>query len=73
MVTSLTSNSMSKKDVADRYWHEMGLAAPARRALIGAGIYTNADLKSWSLKDISELHGIGKNALEVLKPWVGSK
>lgn len=51
-------------------WRELKLAAPARRALVNAGILTTSDLSSYSLTDLHALHGIGKNALEVLGQFV---
>lgn len=55
---------------ADQLWKDLGLAAPARRALIGAGIKTLLELKKWTIADLSELHGIGPNALVILKPYL---
>ena len=43
------------------------LAAPAQRALSNAGIKTLKQLASFTEKEISELHGIGKNALTAIK------
>ena len=45
------------------------LAAPARRALTAAGIRNPTDLAKWSEKDLLELHGVGPNALTVLRSW----
>lgn len=39
------------------------VAAPARRALQSANIYKIEDFTKFSEKEIKELHGIGKNAL----------
>lgn len=39
------------------------LAKPAQRALQNAGITTLEQLAGYSEKDLSQLHGIGKNAL----------
>ncbi|MDD2857741.1 MAG: DUF1801 domain-containing protein [Candidatus Nanopelagicales bacterium] len=47
-------------------WREAGLGAPARRALVQAGILTIADLKGRDRADIAALHGIGPNALAKL-------
>lgn len=55
---------------ADRFWREVGIAAPARRALIGAGILTKADLSRWTVSDLGGLHGIGRTAIEILTPWL---
>lgn len=43
------------------------LAAPARRALTGAGFYNLAELAKVPEKQIKQLHGIGPNALKVLR------
>lgn len=43
------------------------LAAPARRALEGAGITSLSELAQHKESEIAELHGIGKNALETLR------
>ena len=44
-----------------------GLAAPARRALDAAKIRNLADLAKMSEADIAKLHGIGRNAVKLLK------
>ncbi len=43
------------------------LAAPARRALEGAGIQRLDQLTSFSEKEISRLHGIGPRAITQLR------
>jgi len=43
------------------------LASPARRALVNADIKTLEELASHSEREILGLHGIGKNALAVIK------
>jgi hypothetical protein len=59
-------------DVLDAYaavdgqWCEIGLAAPARRALIDDGLFQLSDLRKVSLAAIKELHGMGPNAIRVL-------
>jgi hypothetical protein len=44
-----------------------GLAAPARRALAGAGYKTLADLAKVREADVARLHGMGPNAMTKLK------
>jgi hypothetical protein len=44
-----------------------GLAAPARRALAGAGFHRLAQLSKVSEAEIKQLHGIGPNALKQLR------
>ena len=43
------------------------LAAPARRALEGAGLLTLAKLSKSSEAQLSELHGMGPNAISKLR------
>ncbi|EJZ41652.1 DNA-directed RNA polymerase subunit alpha C-terminal domain-containing protein [Leptospira licerasiae] len=44
-----------------------GLAAPARRALANQGIHSLLQLTKYSEEELLELHGIGKNAIRVLR------
>lgn len=50
----------------DGEWREIGLAAPARRALIDDGHYKITDLRKVSLGALKELHGMGPNAIRIL-------
>ena len=50
----------------DGVWVELGLAAPARRALIDEGLYKVSDLRKYSLDAIKDLHGMGPNAIRIL-------
>jgi hypothetical protein len=50
----------------DGVWREIGLAAPARRALIDDGLYKISDLRKVSLAALKELHGMGPNAIRIL-------
>ena len=50
----------------DGEWREIGLAAPARRALIDDGIYKITDLRKVSLAALKELHGMGPNAIRII-------
>lgn len=43
------------------------LAAPARRALAGAGYTSLADLARVPESEVAQLHGIGPNALRTLQ------
>ena len=57
--------AMTFKAPAD-VWLEHGLAAPAGRALAGAGIHDLKALGKADLADIAELNGIGPKALKIL-------
>ena len=50
----------------DAEWREIGLAAPARRALVDAGITKLIQLSKWKRADVADLHGMGPNALKKL-------
>ena len=43
------------------------LAAPARRALLGAGIFQLKQLTTLREAEVKQLHGIGPNALDQLR------
>lgn len=43
------------------------LAAPARRALAGAGYTSLEDLANVAESEVAQLHGIGPNALRTLR------
>lgn len=54
----------------DGVWRELGLAAPARRALVDAGILKTVHLRKFTLAELAALHGIGKTTLPKLQPYV---
>ena len=58
---------MSKYEDNDEEWRAIGLAAPARRALVDAKLYKVSDLRKISLKDLENLHGMGKSAIARIK------
>ena len=49
------------------------LAAPAQRALVGAGYTRLEQLSKVSEDEIKQLHGIGKNALDSLRRAMAEK
>ncbi|MEY3893780.1 MAG: hypothetical protein RIR78_558 [Actinomycetota bacterium] len=68
---SRSTSSASEVDLdayaeVDGAWLELGLAAPARRALIDEGLYKVSDLRKYSLDAIKDLHGMGPNAIRIL-------
>jgi hypothetical protein len=58
---------MSKYEELDKEWRAIGLAAPARKALVDAKLYKVSDLRKISLEDLTNLHGMGKSAIARLK------
>lgn len=49
------------------------LAAPARRALAGAGVTDLSDLAQMTEADVMALHGMGPNAMTTLKAAMKAK
>jgi hypothetical protein len=47
----------------DAIWVSHGLAAPARRALVNAGITTLPQLASRTRQEVTALHGMGAHAM----------
>jgi len=50
----------------DGEWRKLGLAAPARRALVNAGITKLPQLKKLRREEVEALHGMGPSALKLL-------
>ena len=50
----------------DGEWRKIGLAAPARRALVDAGLTELIHLKKFKREQIDALHGMGPSALKTL-------
>jgi hypothetical protein len=66
---SIITNSdteLNKYAELDGPWQEIGLDAPARRALIDDGLFHLSDLRKTSLAALKELDGMGANAIRIL-------
>lgn len=50
----------------DEAWREIGIALPARRALIDDGLFQLSDLRKVSLDALKELPGMSPNAVRIL-------
>jgi hypothetical protein len=57
----------------DYEWSKIGLAAPARRALVGAKLYKVSDLRKITLDELIGLHGMGKSAVARLRLIMDAK
>ena len=64
--TTNETTELDRYQSLDEAWREIGLAAPARRALVDDGLLELADLRKVSLAAVKELHGMGPNAIRVL-------
>jgi len=60
-------------ELFDGEWRKIGLAAPARRALVDAKLYKVSDLRKISLTELTELHGMGKSAIARLSAIMEAK
>jgi len=58
---------LSKYEKVDGVWRDLGIAAPARRALVDAKILKIDDLKKWTDQELLNLHGMGPSAIKILK------
>jgi hypothetical protein len=64
---------LAKYEKFDKEWRQIGLAGPARRALVDAKLYKVSDLRKISLEDLEELHGMGKSAIARIKVIMDAK
>jgi hypothetical protein len=65
-ISSGNTSDLERYESLDGAWREMGLSAPARRALIDEGLFELSDLRKCSLAALKELHGMGPNAVRTL-------
>ncbi|MEI6120340.1 MAG: hypothetical protein WCQ06_04450 [Actinomycetes bacterium] len=64
---------LSKCEALDGEWRKVGLAAPARRALVDAKLFKVSDLRKISLQELTDLHGMGKSAIARLVALMEAK
>lgn len=57
---------LTKYEKLDQDWRALGLASPARRALVDANLLKIKDLQKIRLSDLTQLHGMGPKAIEIL-------
>ena len=57
---------LKKYEKLDGNWRDLGLAAPARRALVDAKLLKISDLKKISEPELKKLHGMGPSAIKIL-------
>ena len=65
LIAQVDSQADAYMDV-DGDWRAIGLAAPARRALVDDGLYRLSDLRKVSLSALKDLDGMGTNAIRTL-------
>ena len=59
--------NLKKYEKLDGVWRDLGLAAPARRALVNTNLLKLNDLKKISESELKKLHGMGPSAIKTLK------
>ena len=57
---------VSKYEKLDGYWKQIGLAAPARRALVDAKLLKLADLAKLTELEFGKIHAIGPTARKIV-------
>jgi DNA repair protein RadC len=57
----------------DSEWFNIGLTAPARRALVNAKLYKVSDLRKISLDELIGLHGMGKSSIARIRVIMDAK
>ena len=66
IASSNNTSELERYESLDQAWREIGLSAPARRALVDEGLFELSDLRKYSLAALKELHGMGPNAVRTL-------
>ncbi len=66
-------SDLEKYDLLDGEWRKIGLAAPARRALVDAKLLRVSDLRKISLAELTGLHGMGKSAIARIQTIMDAK
>ena len=66
IASSNNTSELERYESLDQAWKEIGLSAPARRALVDEGLFELSDLRKYSLAALKELHGMGPNAIRIL-------
>jgi len=57
---------LSKYEKLDKHWKDIGIAAPARRGLVDAGLLKLRDLTKISEIDFAKIHGMGPSAKKLV-------
>ena len=65
--------SQHREQPLDEEWLRIGLARPARDALVEARLYRVSDMRKVRLQDVAALHGMGKSALARLRQIMDAK
>ena len=60
-------------DAFDGEWRKIGLSGPACRALVDAKLYRVSDLRKITLKELQDMHGMGKSSVARIRQIMDAK
>lgn len=63
MATKNKGKAAPDQAALEQEWAKIGLSGPARKALVDAKLYKVSDLRKITLKELTELHGMGKSSI----------
>ena len=66
----MSATSPDATSMSDHAWRDLGLSAPARRALLRAGFHEPRDLADTTEARLLELHGIGASTIVLLAAYL---
>jgi hypothetical protein len=73
MASKKLSKPTTDQDKLEVEWARIGLSGPARKALVEAKLFRVSDLRKISLKELEELHGMGKSSIARIKVIMAAK
>jgi hypothetical protein len=73
MASKKLTKPNTDQDKLEAEWSRIGLSGPARKALVEAKLFRVSDLRKISLKELEELHGMGKSSIARIKVIMAAK
>jgi hypothetical protein len=73
MASKKLSKPNTDQEKLEVEWSRIGLSGPARKALVEAKLFRVSDLRKISLKELEELHGMGKSSIARIKVIMAAK
>ncbi len=73
MVSKKLGKPAIDQEALEIEWYKIGLSAPARKALVEAKLYKVSDLRKITLKELEDLHGMGKSSIARIKVIMAAK
>jgi DNA-directed RNA polymerase alpha subunit len=69
----MTSQEQKDQAKLEAEWFNIGLTAPARKALVEAKLYRVSDLRKISLEELKAIPGIAKSSIARIKVIMAAK